>query len=167
MPCEMCGREAPLRRATIEGTVMSVCGNCVKFGVEIAGHATEVTGRSKVVESLQRRETRGRPRDVYDQMEMELIADYAQVVRQARLRKGFQTTEELGLRINEKKAVLDKVEAGTLHPADELVKKLERELAIKLMEKPESPGVTGGKPAGGPVTLGDLIKQQMDANKKK
>lgn len=166
MPCEMCGREAPLRRATVEGTLMNVCGNCVKFGVEVAGHAAEVTGRSKVVESLQRREARGRPRDVYDQMSEELVPDYSAIVRNARLKKGFQTTEELGLRINEKKAVLDKVESGTLHPADELVKKLERELGIKLMEKPEA-NVAGPKQgAGGPVTLGDLIKQQMDSRKK-
>ncbi|MHB8584571.1 MAG: multiprotein bridging factor aMBF1 [Thermoplasmatota archaeon] len=167
MPCEMCGREAPLRRATIEGTVMSVCPACARFGVEVAGHGTEVTGRSHIVETMQRRERRARTSDVYDQMEEELIADYSKVIREARMRKGFHTTEELGLKIMERKTILDKIEAGTLHPSDELVGKLERELGIKLMERPERP-VTGGRGDGGraALTVGDLVKQELDARKK-
>lgn len=165
--CEMCGRETPApRRATIEGTVMNVCGNCVKFGVEIAGPKTEVTGRSAVTQSLERRAARGRQRDIYDDMQEELVENYGEVIRSARVRKGFATTEELGKKIFEKKTVLDKVEAGLLHPPEELVKKLQRELGVKLMEKPETPVGTGGaKPAGGPVTLGDLIRDAQKSKK--
>jgi putative transcription factor len=157
----MCGKEVPaLRRATVEGTVMSVCGGCVKFGVEIAGASQEVTGRSRVVESLEKRAARARTRDIYDEMQEELVENYGEVVRQARLRKGFATTEDLGKKLLEKKATLDKIEAGTLHPPDALVKKLERELGVKLMEKPEAPaGVGGPKADNRSLTLGDLIKK--------
>jgi putative transcription factor len=162
----MCGREGPLKRATIEGTVMNVCSSCAKFGVEVAGHTGEVTGMSRVVESLGRRERRARVSDVYDQMELELIQEYPKVIREARIRKGFATTEDLGKKIMERKSILDKVESGTLLPSDELVGKLERELGLKLMERPERP-VGAGQPGGAKaLTLGDLVKQELDSRKK-
>ena len=166
--CEMCGKETPApRRAIIEGTLMQVCGNCVKFGVEQAGQHEVMGQRSRVVETMQRREVRARPKDIYDNMQEELVEDYAQVVRKARLAKGFATTEDLGKKILEKKGTLDKVEAGAMHPDDKLVKKLEGELGIKLMEKPEMPvGVGGKKDAGKAVTLGDMLKDAMRESKK-
>ncbi|HVL49764.1 MAG TPA: multiprotein bridging factor aMBF1 [Candidatus Thermoplasmatota archaeon] len=165
-PCEMCGKEqASLRRAVVEGTAMSVCGNCVKFGVEVAGHATEVTGRSRVVERLDERARRARPRDVYDQMQEELIPDFGSVIRQARVRKGFETTEALGKKINERKTVLDHVEAGTSLPDDALVKKLERELGIKLMEKPDLVPTAGRAGEAKGFTLGDLVKRERSKKK--
>ena len=161
--CEMCGKEVPsLRRAIVEGTTMSVCGGCVKFGVEQAGAQTEVTGRSRVTQSLEQRARRSRSRDIYDDMQEELVEDYGERIRAARQRTGM-TVEQLGERLREKAATLAKVEAGSFHPPDALVKKLERELGIKLKEKPEKPaGVGAPKPASGPLTLGDLIKQQME-----
>jgi uncharacterized protein (TIGR00270 family) len=159
----MCGKEMPsLRRAIIEGTSMNVCGGCVKFGVEQAGAKTEVTGRSRVTASLEKRATRSRGRDIYAEMQDDLVEDYAERVRNARTKKGL-SIEQLGAKIMEKQTTLAQVEAGTYHPPDPLILKLERELNIKLKEKPEAPaGVGGPKPKGGPLTLGDLIKQQLD-----
>ena len=165
--CEMCGKELPsLKRATIEGTIMSVCGGCVKFGVEQAGAANEVTGRSRVTQATQARAVRGRSRDIYESMQEELVEDYGERVRQARVRKGM-SIEDLGKKIAERQSEIQKVESGTYHPSDLLVSKLERELGIKLKEKPEIPSGIGGKPAGGGgqdknLTLGDLIKKQLE-----
>ena len=165
--CEMCGKEfSSLRRAIIEGTTMSVCGGCVKFGVEQAGAATEVTGRSRVTQAVEKRAVRGRTRDIYESMQEELVEDYGERVRNARNRKGM-TLEQLGERLKERVSELAKVEAGTYHPTDTLVAKLERELGIKLKEKPEVPSGIGGKPVGGTgqdkaLTLGDLIKKQLE-----
>ena len=164
----MCGKEFPsLRRAIVEGTAMSVCGGCVKFGVEQAGQQTEVTGRSRVTQSLEKRAVRGRSRDIFEDMKEELVEDYGDRVRQARTRRGL-TLEQLGEKLKERVSELAKVEAGTYHPTDALVLKLERELGIKLKEKPEVPaGVGGPKPAkSGPITLGDLIKDELAKNKK-
>lgn len=162
--CEMCGKEFPsLRRATVEGTAMSVCGGCVRFGVEQAGIQQEVTGRSRVTQSLEKRAVRGRSRDIFAQMQEELVEDYGERVRQARARKGL-TLEQLGEKLKERVSELAKVEAGTYHPTDTLVAKLERELGIKLKEKVEAPaGVGGPKPAADKaLTLGDLIKKQLE-----
>ena len=160
--CEMCGKDFPsLRRALVEGTAMSVCGGCVKFGVEQAGAQTEVTGRSRVAASLEKRAQRGRSRDIYDEMQEELVADYGERVKNARTRRGM-TIEQLGEKLKERVPTLAKVEAGSFHQPDSLIKKLEKELGIKLTEKPEAPSSAGGpQPKSGPLTLGDLIKRQL------
>jgi len=167
--CEMCGKELPtLRRAVIEGTPMSVCGNCVKFGVEQAGAKTEVTGRSQTTQALERRAVRARTSNIYDQMQEELVEDYGERVRKARQKLGM-THEQLGERLRERASNLANVEKGSYHPPDTLIAKLEKELGIKLKEKPETPSGMGGKPVGGkseaPLTLGDLIKKQLNDKK--
>lgn len=164
----MCGKELPsLRRATIEGTTMHVCGDCIKYGVEQAGAKNEVTGRSRTTAALENRAIRGRTRDVFADMPEELVEDYGDRVRQARNRLGL-SIEDVGKQINERQSELAKLESGSYHPPDVLVKKLERFFNIKLMEKPEAPvGVGGPKPQkSGPITLGDLIKDELAKNKK-
>lgn len=147
---------------------MSVCGNCVKFGVEQAGAQAEVTGRSRVTQSLERRAARGRSRDVFEEMSEELVEDYGARVRRARESRGW-TLEQLGARLKERRDTLAKVEGNSYHPEEALIKKLERELGIKLKEKLEAPSGVGGKPAtpDKALTLGDLIKQAQQAEKKK
>jgi putative transcription factor len=162
----MCGKEFPtLRRALIEGTTMSVCGNCVKFGVEQAGARTEVTGRSQTTQAMERRAVRGKPRDIYDNMQEELVEDYGERIRRGREKKGM-TVEQLGERIKERASNLANAEKGTYHPPDTLIAKLERELGIKLKEKPETPAGMGGQAftatAQKDLTLGDLIKKQLE-----
>lgn len=166
--CEMCGKELPsLRRAIVEGTMMNVCGNCVKFGVEQAGAQNEVTGRSRTTAAIESRAVRSRSRDVFSDMPEELVEDYGERVRNARNKLGL-SIEDVGKKINERQSDLSKLESGSYHPPDTLVRKLEKFFSIKLMEKPEAPaGVGGPKPAkGGPITLGDLIKDELAKSKK-
>ncbi|MGQ0535372.1 MAG: multiprotein bridging factor aMBF1 [Methanobacteriota archaeon] len=163
MICEMCGKEVPsTRRTLIEGTSMDVCGSCAKFGVDAVGHGAEVTGRSRIVESLARRETRQRPRDVYSEAGEQVLAeDYGERVRHARERRKL-SLEEVGKAINEKESFLHKVEAQHVIPPDPLVKKLEKFFEIKLRESPAFAPV-GAKPTDRKaVTLGDLLKDRLE-----
>jgi len=142
---------------------MMVCPSCARFGVEHVGAEGEVTGRSRVVDSLQRRAARSRERDVFAEMGTELAADYGERIRKARQRKGL-TVEDLAKKLNEKATFLSKVELGQQRPSDDLAKRLERELGITLREAPEATAASpppGGKKAGGPVTLGDLLKEKL------
>jgi putative transcription factor len=157
--CEMCGREAPLRTAVVEGTRMMVCGNCIKFGVEVAGHQAEVTGRSRVTQGLEERAARQQPKDIFAQMDSELVEDFGKRIRDARNKKGI-TQEELAKRLNERQSVLSRVEAGTQRPHDDLARKLERELAIKLYEKVAPAEAETRTTVKGTFTLGDLIKRE-------
>jgi putative transcription factor len=67
--------------------------------------------------------------------------------------------DELASKVNERSSVIAQLESGSMRPSDQLIKKLERELNIKLTEKvtlvkPES---SGSKKV---LTLGDLIKKK-------
>jgi putative transcription factor len=69
------------------------------------------------------------------------------------------THKELAMKINEKVTVVSKVETGEMRPDDRLVKKLERELGIKLKEKvPET--LAGKESKSGSLTLADHIRMQ-------
>lgn len=158
--CEMCGREAPLRTATVEGTRMMVCPSCVKFGVEVAGHETEVTGRSRITQALDDRAARAKPRDIFAASSQELVEDFGKRIREGRQRKGL-TQEELARKLNERQSVLSKVEAGTQRPGEDLARQLQRELGITLFEAAAADtGPQSRTSVGAGFTLGDLIKRE-------
>ncbi len=165
MPCEMCGKEAPLKTAIIEGTEMKVCPDCLEYGHEKT-ETEEVTNRSKVAKGMKKRAERNKQRDVYEDHPEVLAEEFGERVMKAR-QKADLTIEELSDQLNEKRSVISKTEAGDHHPSDQLVKKLERKLDIELMVKQEAThrqkaGGSGGGQGSGPVTLGDLLKEQMD-----
>ena len=66
----------------------------------------------------------------------ELVVNYGNIIRQSREKKGL-SHEALGLQINEKASILKKLESQKLQPPDQLTKKLERFLNVKLLRKNE------------------------------
>ncbi len=158
MMCEMCGKDVPyLKKVVIEGTVLSVCKDCARFGEPMAEKdAIKYDTRSTVNERLESRERRMRERDVLEQEEV-LDPDFAGKVRNARMKSGI-SQDELARKINEKHSVIAKIENGDLVPNEDVRKKLEKALGIKLMVKMEAVHVQkkGGERRG--LTLGDLIK---------
>jgi len=155
--CEMCGkRTSNLKTVLVEGSVLNVCENCGKLGKpvkpEIAPTPLEITMR------LEQREKRFRTKNVFENVENELVHDYAKKIKNARTKMNL-TPEELGKRINEKKTVITKIESGNMKPDENLVRKLEITLNIKLMEKPKTENIET-KRTGGTLTIGDLIKNR-------
>lgn len=75
-------------------------------------------------------------RDLFSEIpEMDLAADWPQRIRSAREARQW-TPEDLGKRLNEKKSVVLKLEAGSFRPPDALVRKLEHMLAVRLRAEP-------------------------------
>lgn len=175
MPCEMCGKEGPLKTAKIEGNKMRVCGDCAKFGQVVepasssgggpsSGGSASGSNQPNIQAGLEKRKQKRKPRDVFSDRDKVLVEDYGDRVRKARQKKDL-TPEELSDQINEKKSVISHTERNDHHPSDELVKKLERALDITLMEKPQHTELaqSKSKPASaGKVTLGDLLKDAID-----
>ncbi len=171
MPCEMCGKEGPLKTAVIEGNKMKVCADCAKFGQVVEPTPSPSSGGSSSSDStpniqagLEKRKRRSKRRDVFSEHEKVLVEDYGDRVRKARQKKDL-TPEELADQINEKKSVISHTERNDHHPSDALVKKLERALDVTLMEKPEHTELaqqTSKASSAGKVTLGDLLKDAMD-----
>ena len=166
MPCEMCGKEVPhLRKVQIGGTTLEVCKECARFGEE----ETATPGRAPVVSGPAASAApppapafthHGRKKDALSRGEMELVDDYNRRIIEGRRRNDL-TQEELARRINEKKSVISRLETGEMRPSDRLVKKLEKELGVKLKEHVEYQVETSKKRvATGGVTLGDLIRME-------
>lgn len=148
MLCEMCGRETLVTsRVRVEGTVLHVCADCARFGEPLdpsptAAVANPVEGRPRAAAPGTRSVGGGRrleERDLYTDIgELELAPDWGKKVRAAREARTW-TPEELGKRLNEKKSVVLKIESGNFHPPDQLVRKLERLLQVRLRADKEPP----------------------------
>lgn len=113
MECEMCGREIsnPVK-ARIEGTVLSVCNNCSQLGEKME-YRTEVPDRKKI-----RLDTKS------------INPEFTKILKSAR-KYSRLSVEQLAEKIGEKSAVVERVEKG-MRPTDELAKKLEKALNVKL-----------------------------------
>ena len=163
MICELCGADVPrLKNVAIDATILSVCTDCSRFGDEVATPALRQSTMPPIIaQRLEMRQRRMTPRDVYTQAgELELADDFPQRIRQAREARGWKQAD-LGAKINERVSVIAKLESGAMSPGDALVRKLERELGIKLKERVE-PVAAKKQAVGGGITLGDLIKMRED-----
>jgi putative transcription factor len=159
MRCELCGKETDLARPVfIEGSKLRVCPQCARFGDEFTPGKKEEGTKVVIEERLQARERRMRSRDVYSkETALELAEDYPLRIKQGRRDKGWDQ-DALGAKLNEKKSVIAKLEAGGITPDEKLIKKLERALDIHLMEKVPLVASEKHSSSSKTLTLGDMIK---------
>jgi len=161
--CELCGKETPrTRTVAVEGSVLSVCGDCAKFGSEVAGPiGVRRPGNPVVAQRLERRQQRNEERDVYSMPATdELAEDFGERIRAAREARGWKQAD-LGAKVNERVSVIAKLETRAMVPTDAMIPKLERTLGIKLREKVE-PVAVKKQTGRTPVTLGDLIRMDEE-----
>jgi putative transcription factor len=153
MQCEICGAEisgSPCR-IVIDSSSLEVCKSCARFG-KPEDKWSPVTRKMVPVERAFT-VRKPKPRDRFKDL-VEIVPDYGAKIKDARESQGM-TPEQLGVRIKEKATLIKKIEREEIVPEDEIRKKLERELKIKLTE------VTGeekSRSSGGArgLTLGDI-----------
>lgn len=164
MICELCGAEVPrLKSVAIDATILSVCDTCARFGDPVIA-PTRRTGTMPpvIAQRLEARQRRMTPKDVYaDAGSLELSDDFPQRIRNARESRGWKQAD-LGAKINERASVIAKLESGAMTPGDDLVRKLERHLGIRLKERVQPVAVKKPGSAAG-LTLGDLVKMDEDS----
>jgi len=90
-------------------------------------------------------------------MEKELVSNWSEVIKEARKKKGL-SREELGFKIEERTVTISKIENGDLRPSDKIVKKLEKELGISLLEEVKDVAPVHHSSEG--LTLGDFIRHE-------
>jgi putative transcription factor len=150
--CEMCGREAELFKAIVEGAPLEVCGGCARFGKIVSKPQL----RNPEKKQFQRAPMPKRKEVV------ELISqDYSEKIRNAREKLGL-TQEEFSKKLNERESFMQKIESGQMKPSIDMARKLEKELHIILVEnfeEGEVPIETPKSKADG-FTLGDFIKDK-------
>lgn len=147
MKCEICGREANLRKVIVEGVEMMVCSGCSKYGATLKDNKKPIVKPKK--------KSAPYSKDVFKDMALELITNWGKTIKKAREQKNL-TREELGAKVSEKTITIAKIENEELRPTDQTVRKIERELNISLFQKVEGTMIKHGKSTG--LTLGDLLK---------
>lgn len=151
--CEICGAEisGASQRIVIDGSSLDACKSCARFGKP----EDKWSPVSRKMAPAERAFTvrRPKPRDHFKDL-VELVPEYGRKVREARESMGL-TPEALGLRIKEKAALLKKIEREEISPEDEVRKKLEKELNIKLTDQVGEAKLRAGGQSRG-LTLGDI-----------
>jgi putative transcription factor len=157
----MCGetiRGAP-KLVRVEGAELQVCSKCEKFGTEV-----QQVRRTDLVRPSDPRQgspkapaavpSAYRKRDLFDFMEGEIVDDYHERIRRARIEKGL-SQKDLAMQMKEKEHLIQKIENHDLIPEENVRKKLEKALGIRLIDVPET---EAEKKVPGTLapTLGDL-----------
>jgi len=192
--CELCGRSMKSQghSVIIEGASMLVCPDCaMKFGKQSMDSSRHTTTKTKYRaswigssdnEPVTRSPSRSLPKSTPKPKpkpritsgplldDLELIEDYAKVIRTARQKQNM-SQDELSQRIGESISTLKAIEAGRQKPTAKTIRGLERELGISLLEPLGTPPIKVTKAsasAAGP-TLGDrvVVKKKMSQKARK
>ena len=151
--CEICGAEisGSPQKIVIDRSTMEVCKSCARFGKP----EDKWTPVPRKMVPVERAFTvmRPKPRDQFKDL-VEVVPDLGRKNREAREGLGL-TPEQLGARIKEKATLLKKIEREDISPEDDVRKKLERELKIKLTDQASEAQVKSGGSGRG-LTLGDI-----------
>src|SRR3989338_3473338 len=147
MLCDMCGNPGKLFKTIVEGTELSVCQECSRFG-KVVSIIEPSTGKPSAKTESEEPET-----EVMDL----LVEDYAEKIRKKRESLGINQ-KEFAKKLNEKESLIQKIEAGHFEPSIGLAKKISRTLQIKLVEEYEERHEKQPRPKVEGFTLGDFIK---------
>ena len=157
MQCELCGRDCyECRPAVVDGVRMMLCPSCMKYGESVK---SVVEAPVDVQKSLLQRIRRPKVKDVYKEMNKELVSGWNDLIKRARMKRGL-SREELGFRIGERTVTIAKIENGDLRPSDKIVEKLEKELRITLEEIRSDVSAGSGGSHSSDLTLGDFLKTE-------
>ena len=159
MECEICGKPVPEHnpiRAKIEGSVMVVCKECSRLGkIQKAPPKPKFVKQEKTKKQTN---TRSRNYSRRDEPTDELIEDFNVEIRKARESKNW-SREDLGKKINERVSVITRIETGKMTPDNNLTKKFEKALNIKLLEEIDNVDLNQFiSNSSGERTLGNIMK---------
>ncbi|MFO7991833.1 MAG: multiprotein bridging factor aMBF1 [Thermoplasmata archaeon] len=159
MNCELCGKKtSKAKNVVIEGSTLQVCSECARHGKEVFSSKGGGTTKNEIIERINRKRRQAYESSSHDEEKKELVMDYSNRIRDARLDKNW-TQEDLAKEMMEKKSVVAKLEHGDLNPSNELIAKLEHILEITLMEE-VGDYVPNQSKKGQGITIGDLIREE-------
>jgi putative transcription factor len=151
MICEICGKNFNNGvKVQIEGSVVSACANCSGYG-KLVGKIETVKEKPKTPEAQARK---------YEMQDFEsetaLADDYGERIKKAREKRNLKQGD-LAKLINEHESIVHRIESGRFEPDDDLIKKLEKKLDIKLTIKVDDALRLVGKGENKEKTLGDVV----------
>lgn len=173
--CEMCGADAPLQRAKVEGVELSVCSKCAPHGVSL--HSSHK--KQQINRRVLRHKRKGRSHAASLDDDVHVIDDVGRVLQQARQKRKLDQTQFADL-LQEKESFIKNIERGQQRVSLALAKKWEKKLGLQLVtsadngdgdddednedEAQEEPVQKVRRK--GPLTIGDLIAQAKEKKNK-
>lgn len=123
--CACCGKEFPRLNSTmIEGAIVEVCERCSKFGTKV-DMQVDYKSIKKTIKFSE-----------LENLNLELVPEYGRLIVRVRESKGL-TRYDFAKKINEKESVVKRIEEEEFEPSEELTKKIEDFLDIRLRDKYE------------------------------
>ena len=147
--CEMCGKEANLVNADVEGVELKLCSNCSKYGVV----------KKNPNKFLKKQSFYSNKKFIKkDKPEFRLVHNYPSLLKSARESKGMNQ-EDFANFLNERVSIITKWESGNLKPQIGIARKLEKILGVILVEEDKKKIFEQkDKRREESFTLGDFIK---------
>lgn len=126
-------------RVKIEDSIVEVCEKCLVYGEKIEEIKREkINIRKKTIEVSE-----------------ELIKNYGNIIKDAREKLGIGR-KEFAEKLKEKELIIKRIESNKLVPDEDLIKKIEKILGIKLKEKYSKIPEKKTKVAN--LTIGDIVE---------
>ncbi len=138
--CVICGSKNATRKAKIEGVIVSVCENCLKFGEEII--PIEFKPSEKKVPKI-------------EELEILIKEDFNKLIKSEREKRKL-SQEELAKKIGEKESIVRRIEEGW-EPPLKIIRKLEKFFNVQLTEKVEETKIETKKEKR-KLTIGDIVE---------
>ncbi|MFA5049421.1 MAG: multiprotein-bridging factor 1 family protein [Candidatus Micrarchaeia archaeon] len=123
--CEVCGNREAKFIILIQGAKLTACPVCAREG-KILFALTDFQESQELVSFARP------PRDLRE--EEAPVENFGKIMREARNKKGIKI-DELAMQINEKASYLEHIERESTTPPLKVLKKIEKSLEIKLVEK--------------------------------
>ncbi|MFH1240430.1 MAG: multiprotein bridging factor aMBF1 [Candidatus Diapherotrites archaeon] len=134
MQCEICGTErGRFFKMNFEGSDLIACENCSNYGTNKKPILENIKPKKSFAQSQVQQYRPQIQMKKFPESEHVLVSDFGQKIRKAREKRNM-TIEELGKLLYTKASEVNRFESGSLKPSDNLIKKLENILEIKLME---------------------------------
>ncbi len=147
--CDLCGKQSILVDAVIEGSMVSVCEVCAKFGKVVA-----IKKPNLYYENQPNRKVMIKKPEVIEVV----VRNYAGLIKNAREKLNLKQ-KKLAKMLGIKESLLQKIESSHIKPSIEFAKKLERFFKIRLIEVHEEGQKTQEvNLSKTTLTIGDILK---------
>lgn len=149
MQCDLCGKTGEMYKTEIEGTIMTTCADCKKFGKTI----TKIRETPKIT----KQEPRIKPQKT-EPIET-ITKNYSELIKNAREKLGM-TQKDFAKKLSEKESMIHAMESAKREPSIPVARKIEKQLGIKLVEinvEEDFKIPLNQKNAGSELTIGDFI----------
>lgn len=144
MACELCGKKEDFSKAIVEGTEMTVCSGCAKFGKIVKKlHPSSQSIKSTVSQQVKK------------ELIEDFVEDYDQIIKQKREKMNL-TQKEFAKLLNIDENWISKIETKALKPTLELGRRIEKLLKVRLIETVQE-GIAEPKKNSNVLTIGDVI----------